>query len=67
MSTTYYGALSDTFSIDSDGGASYFIPIEAPPGTAKMQPNIQSATTAAAGMDYWGWAGSFWVFGQSPA
>jgi hypothetical protein len=41
--------LSDNFSIESDGGASYFIPIEAPPGTAKMQPNIQSATTAAAG------------------
>jgi hypothetical protein len=51
--------LSDTFSIDSDGGAGYFMPIEAPPGTAKMQPYIQSPTTAAAGMDYWGWAGSF--------
>jgi RHS repeat-associated protein len=37
---TYYGAIPDSFSIDSDGGTNYCIPIELPPGTAKMQPTI---------------------------
>ena len=41
MSTqTYYGAIPDSFSVDSDGGTNYCIPIELPPGTAKMQPTI---------------------------
>lgn len=33
---TYFGALPDSFSVDSDGGTNYFISIELPPGTAKM-------------------------------
>lgn len=49
MSTTYYGALPDNFSIDSDGGTNYTIPIELPPGTAKMMPNISIGYNSGGG------------------
>jgi RHS repeat-associated protein len=46
---TYYGAIPDSFSIDSDGGTNYCIPIEVPPGTAKMQPTLSVGYNSGGG------------------
>jgi RHS repeat-associated protein len=48
-SQTYYGAIPDSFSIDSDGGTNYSIPIELPPGTAKMLPTLSVGYNSGGG------------------
>jgi hypothetical protein len=40
MAANNIGALAGHFSISSDGGAVYQIPLPLPPGTARMAPSL---------------------------
>ena len=47
--SSYIGSLPDHFSIDSDGGTNYVIPIEVPPGIAKMMPKLSAGYNSGGG------------------
>ncbi|MDQ3898832.1 MAG: FG-GAP-like repeat-containing protein [Actinomycetota bacterium] len=45
----YLGTIDGSFSVDSDGGATYTIPLNVPPGTARMAPSLTLAYNSGAG------------------
>lgn len=47
--TTYIGSLPDHFSVDSDGGTNYIVPIEVPPGTNRMLPKLSVGYNSGGG------------------
>jgi RHS repeat-associated protein len=47
----YIGTLPGNFAVDSDGGATYSIPIQVPPGTAGMAPCLALAYNSGEGND----------------
>ena len=46
---TYVGSVFGQFSTDANGGAAYSIPIQVPPGTARMEPRLSLTYNSAAG------------------
>ncbi len=53
-----YGTLSGTFSVDGNGAATYIVPIELPPGTNGVAPNLSLTYNSHHGNGYvgMGWA-----------
>lgn len=47
--SNYLGTIEGKFSVDPDGGASYTIPLELPPGTAGLMPKLSLGYNSAAG------------------
>lgn len=45
----YLGTIEGKFAVDPDGGASYTIPLELPPGTAGLMPKLSLGYNSAAG------------------
>lgn len=50
----YVGALRGSLSVDSDGGASYAVPLDVPPGTSNMVPKLSVVYNSGAGVDLLG-------------
>jgi RHS repeat-associated protein len=46
---SYVGSLPDHFSVDSDGGTNYIVPIDMPPGTNRMLPKLSVGYNSGGG------------------
>ena len=45
----HFGSTTGSFAVNADGGASYSILIAAPPGIAKLDPNLSFASGSSGG------------------